>query len=429
MGHTISLNADLRYRQLQRRLDRMPTGAPDTPTFRAILRLLFSPEEAELAARMPTLCSLTSLARTVGRDVADLDESITRMAARGVVFDIETRGERWVMLAPVVVGFYETTFMHVGENTPPAELVHLFDEYLHEAHAAGLKSIFRANVQIMRALVREEALPDDPGWRCSTSNDLEDHLFGRDGRGGDVSMSAPRPACRPRVRRGAAHLSELQRQCRGTGAGRAGGSDLHHRGRRHRREGEGRRPGADRGQRPARRRLHLQLLPLLLRPAVRHPHDRPRWRGDVQLGRGHRLDECRGCKKCFRRCPVEAITVIDNEGRGRRPYWSIVDPIAVSAAACARRLPLERPPPTPSRAPHVHPNHHPRQADRDGRGARQARRPARRHAPGGGPRTAAHVLQALERTPAATALRAIEPLRSVFLRGLLAALDATVGRA
>jgi len=38
------------YEQLQQRLDRMPTGAPDTPALRRILRLLFSEEEAALAA-------------------------------------------------------------------------------------------------------------------------------------------------------------------------------------------------------------------------------------------------------------------------------------------------------------------------------------------------------------------------------------------
>ena len=38
------------------------------------------------------------------------------------------------------------------------------------------------------------------------------------------------------------------------------------------------------------------------------------------------LDKCRGCKKCYRACPADAISIIDNEGKGLRKYWAIVDP-------------------------------------------------------------------------------------------------------
>ena len=57
MGHTLA-DPDLAYQRLQQRLDRMPTGAPDSPVFQQILRLLFTVEEAEVAARMPTVCSI-----------------------------------------------------------------------------------------------------------------------------------------------------------------------------------------------------------------------------------------------------------------------------------------------------------------------------------------------------------------------------------
>lgn len=108
MGHR-NLETDLAYHRLQQRLDRMVTGAPDAPALRAILRLLFTPEEAELAARMPTLCSVGSLAERVGRDEAELDVLVTSMARRRLVIDLEHRGERWVALAPVVI---------VSSNTP-----------------------------------------------------------------------------------------------------------------------------------------------------------------------------------------------------------------------------------------------------------------------------------------------------------------------
>jgi hypothetical protein len=51
MGHNV--NYDKKYRLLQQRLDRNITGAPESPVFMKILKLLFSPEQAELARKIP----------------------------------------------------------------------------------------------------------------------------------------------------------------------------------------------------------------------------------------------------------------------------------------------------------------------------------------------------------------------------------------
>lgn len=59
-------NPDRSYRLLQQRLDRNVTGAPDSPAFAQILKLLFSPEDAEIARQLPTaFVSVSRLARTV----------------------------------------------------------------------------------------------------------------------------------------------------------------------------------------------------------------------------------------------------------------------------------------------------------------------------------------------------------------------------
>jgi predicted transcriptional regulator len=88
MGH-VAADRDDTYSRLQQRLDRMLTEAPDAPAFRSTLRLLFSPEEAELAAAMPGLCTLGTLAARVDRDEQELGEAVTRMARRGLVFGPE----------------------------------------------------------------------------------------------------------------------------------------------------------------------------------------------------------------------------------------------------------------------------------------------------------------------------------------------------
>lgn len=159
MGHMI--NHPRAYRLLQQRLDRNVTGAPDSPVFQQILQLLFSPEDADLARQMPTaFISTRRLAQKTGHAIEQLDEQITSMAARGLVMDFEHEGKRYVTLAPVVIGFFEFTFMRVREDFPMAELARLFEQYMfedeHFAHA-----VFAGNTQIGRSLVREEALPQE----------------------------------------------------------------------------------------------------------------------------------------------------------------------------------------------------------------------------------------------------------------------------
>ena len=204
MAHK-TLDTDLAYHRLQQRLDRMVTGAPDSPALQAILRLLFTPEEAELAARMPTMCSLHSLAERVGRDEAALDALVTSMARRGLVVDLEHRGERWVMLAPVVIGFFEYTFMRVRTDAPMEQLAKLFDEYMYgDPDREFGHAVFRGSVQIGRSMVREEAIRDEPGvevldWERATSVISSARSVAPVRSLSDPKAGPPTASCRPHL--------------------------------------------------------------------------------------------------------------------------------------------------------------------------------------------------------------------------------------
>ncbi len=158
MGHIV--NPDREYRLLQRRLDRNVTGAPDSPTFMKILQLLFSPEEAHLAQRIPSQpISLGALSRKLDIPRDELGDTLTDMAQRGLVVDMEVKGRRYVFLAPVVIGFFEFTFMRTREELPMVELARLFEQYMTE-NKRFQRAIFDGETQIGRSLVREEALPE-----------------------------------------------------------------------------------------------------------------------------------------------------------------------------------------------------------------------------------------------------------------------------
>jgi len=159
MGHIV--NPDREYRLLQQRLDRKVQGAPESPTLMKILSLLFSPDEAEIAKKIPSQpTSLDILSRRLNIPKDELNDRMTEMARRGVVIDIEHNGQRYFMLPPVVIGLFEFTFMRSRPDMPMAKLARLFDEYFYE-NERFTSSLFQGKTQLFRSFVREEAVPDD----------------------------------------------------------------------------------------------------------------------------------------------------------------------------------------------------------------------------------------------------------------------------
>lgn len=159
-GHAV--NPDREYRLLQQRLDRTVTGAPGSPLLDKILRILVPPEDVSVARQLPLqLTVLEDIAVRVGIPAEALSDRLTAMAQRGLVFDLEHQGRRYLALAPMALGFFEFAFMRVRDDIPQAELARLFEEYMCEDPERVYGAVFGGRTQIGRTLVREEALPDD----------------------------------------------------------------------------------------------------------------------------------------------------------------------------------------------------------------------------------------------------------------------------
>lgn len=425
MGHTLA-DPDQVYRRLQERLDRMPTGAPDSPAFQQILRLLFTEEEARIAARMPTICSVEVLSKRTGVPVADLDPKVTEMARKGLVMDLEHNGERRVMLAPVVIGFYEFTFMRVREDAANEELAALFDEYMY-ADRDFAESVFAGSTQIGRSLVREEALPDDPqvevlDWElathivseadavavsecpCRTHAALNGHACGAPTR----TCLSFGPAARALSKAGIAEPISNEEGLQILATAKAAGLAQ----------------TADNVKHGVTYMCNCCGCCCGMMQAIRH-HGitgaivSSNWLAEIDL------DKCRGCKKCYRACPAEAITMIDNEGKGLRKYWAIVDPekclgCGVCYDACRwgahSMVPREARVFTPENT-----------FDRLVTMAIERGKFGDLLVDtldGAGPHALSRALALLAASKPTTARRAVEPLHSVFLRGMLAAVHA-----
>jgi len=159
MGHHNTLPRR-EYELLRKRYDRMVTGAPDSPHLLRVLSLLYTPEEADLARRLPSRPQrLDVLARRVGMAPEALDARLTDMVRRGLVLDFNYKEGRYFMLPPVVVGFFEFLFMRTRDELPMKELAALFDAYMYEDNRFA-DSVFAGQTQVGRALTREEALAD-----------------------------------------------------------------------------------------------------------------------------------------------------------------------------------------------------------------------------------------------------------------------------
>jgi NAD-dependent dihydropyrimidine dehydrogenase PreA subunit len=166
MGHLGRLKSE--YRDLVQRLDRGTVALPEPDDARAregwreILEILFTPEEAALAARLPVRpIALDRLAARVGIAAAELEARLEPMCERGVVLDLVNprTGVRSFMLAPPVVGFFEYSLMRAKDSIPKKRMAEALHAYTH-GDPAFAREAFGKETVIGRALVHEDALAD-----------------------------------------------------------------------------------------------------------------------------------------------------------------------------------------------------------------------------------------------------------------------------
>ena len=118
---------DAVYRRLAARLDEFPQGFPATEEGLelAILRKIFTPDEATLAAELSVVpLSAETIARRLGRPLEPLRAELDRMVERGQLLVAVLRDRRCYALLPFVVGVYEFQLPRMD-----AELARLFEAY------------------------------------------------------------------------------------------------------------------------------------------------------------------------------------------------------------------------------------------------------------------------------------------------------------
>lgn len=126
------------YEALQEKLNSHAIGAPKREEFLEILRMLFTPEEAELAIHLPFLPQRASeIAAALNRPLDEVIRLCEQMAHKTLLYAYESRGEPLYMLFPTAPGLFEFPIMKnsVSPGSIPGvdfeRLGHLWFQY-HE---------------------------------------------------------------------------------------------------------------------------------------------------------------------------------------------------------------------------------------------------------------------------------------------------------
>jgi ferredoxin len=126
-----------KYEEFRKILDSDPAGAPDSPAFREILKILFTEEDLDLLLHMNfNGKSANDIAASASVPVESVLSRLEAMADRGVILHKDKGEERLYSIIGTIPGLFEYPFMK-GEMTSMHEkLALLWEEYKREGQSA-----------------------------------------------------------------------------------------------------------------------------------------------------------------------------------------------------------------------------------------------------------------------------------------------------
>ncbi len=149
------------YKKLTERLDRFPHGIVETETLYKILSVMFTEEEARLLSKLPIGYFDVPLAmKRWKKDYEDTRSILDDMASRAVLLDIYKDNEPNYLLPPPMIGFFEFTMMRTNSHMDQKVLSELFYEYVC-TEDDFVTSLMTLETPLGRALVQEEAIEDN----------------------------------------------------------------------------------------------------------------------------------------------------------------------------------------------------------------------------------------------------------------------------
>ncbi|MBU2489034.1 MAG: 4Fe-4S binding protein [Proteobacteria bacterium] len=154
MGH---LGTKDNYLALEEKIDGLWLRTPKRKSFHDLLKQLYTAEEARFVSRMSwSFANLAQVARDTGTAPAEALAMLDSLAEKGLVLDLAPAGETLYVPSPIVIGIFEFTMMRTDGQVDKKVAARLFQDCMLEAG-----TFFAANfgedsrMSVMRTLPHE----------------------------------------------------------------------------------------------------------------------------------------------------------------------------------------------------------------------------------------------------------------------------------
>lgn len=184
MGH-LGLDKAAVFKAMAKRLDKNPVGAPFSETLMQILHIMYTEKEAEIGSQFPQgFVTVNKLSAITGLPETELTFHLNNMADKGLVIDIPRKDTTLYMLSPLVIGFFEYTFMRVTKTLPLKDLAELFEQYHHEKGVSA--EFFGAETKMFQTWAYESLIPGEVETEVLNYEKASEMI--RDAGGGSLTM-------------------------------------------------------------------------------------------------------------------------------------------------------------------------------------------------------------------------------------------------
>lgn len=150
------------YTHLADRINKFPQGAPPTKLLFRILEMLVSEKEANLISLLPIKPFNAIKAGKVWKlNYTEARKILDQLAGRGILVDMEQKGDILYALPPPMAGFFEFSMMRVRKDLDQKILSELFYQYLN-VEEDFIKDLFGSGkTKLGRTFVHEPVLTSD----------------------------------------------------------------------------------------------------------------------------------------------------------------------------------------------------------------------------------------------------------------------------
>jgi len=159
MGHGANAKEAV-YMLLAERLNKNPVGTPVNEALMEILHRLYTESEAMVGSKFSaTPLPLEQIAGITGMQEDELQKTLGSMVHKGLVLGLPTPNGMVYMLSPMVIGFFEFTFLRMDQPdfVNIKEMAELFDKYLNNSEVRN--ELYGSDPSLFRSLVYEKVIP------------------------------------------------------------------------------------------------------------------------------------------------------------------------------------------------------------------------------------------------------------------------------